>query len=68
MDRKRYLELCPKNSISPNSVIVFYGGGQYFPLSLEIWFNGHGETRNTAKMMDFVSKTTLYADVKDVSE
>lgn len=68
MDRKRYLELCQKNSIDTNSIVVFYEKHRYHPLGLKIWFNGNGETKNTAEMVDCVSKTKLYADVKDVSE
>lgn len=68
MERKRYLELCRDNSINPNSVIVLYQNGKYHPLCLKIWFNGNGETKNTAEMVDCVSRTKLYADVKDVSE
>lgn len=68
MDRKRYLELCRDNSIEPNSVIVLYQNGKYYPLGLKIWFNGNGETKNTAEMVDCVSQTKLYANVKDVSE
>ena len=68
MERKRYLELCQKNVVEPNSVNVIYQSGKYYPLCLKIWFNGNGETKNTAEMIDCVSRTKLYADVKDVSE
>lgn len=68
MDRKRYLELCQINSVNPNSVIVFYQNAKYHPLALKIWFNGNGGTKNTAEMVDCLSRTKLYADVKDVSE
>ena len=68
VERKRYLELCRDNSINPNSVIALYQGGKYYPLCLKIWFNGNGEAKNTAEMIDCVSRTKLYADVKDLSE
>ena len=68
MERKRYLELCQRNAVSPDSVNVIYQGCKYYPIALKIWFNGKGETKNTAEMVDCVSKTKLYANVKDVSE
>jgi hypothetical protein len=68
IERKRYLELCRKNSVSPNSVNLIYQGSKYYPLALKIWFDGNGKTRNTAEMVDCVSRTKLYCDVKDVSE
>lgn len=68
MDRKRYLELCQKNAVEPNCVNVIYQSGKYFPLALKVWFDGNGVTKNTAEMVDCVSRTKLYCDVGDVSE
>lgn len=68
LDRKRYLELCQRNAVDPNSVNVIYQNAKYYPLALKIWFNGNGETKNTAEMVDCVARSKMYCDVKDVSE
>lgn len=68
MERNRYLELCKKNSLDPNSVILTYRGFKYYPLGLKVWFDGQGNTKNTAEMVGCYSRTKLYADVKDVNE
>ena len=68
MERKHYLELCQKNAVNPDGVNVIYEGHKYYPLSLKIWFNWKGETKNTAEMLDCNSRSKLYCDVKDVSE
>lgn len=69
MDRKKYLELCQKNAVQPNSVILIYQGGRYYPLALKIWFNGNGETNNTAEMVDCsASRSKIYCDIRDVCE
>jgi hypothetical protein len=68
IERKRYLELCQMNSVYPKSVVVLFNNGKYHPLALKIWFNGDGATKNTAEMMDAVSHTKLYCDIKDICE
>lgn len=68
MDRSRYLELCQRNAVDTNSVNLIYQSGKYYPLALKIWFNGNGETKNTAEMVDCISRSKLYCDVRDVSE
>lgn len=68
MERKRYLELCQANSAKPNSVIVYYEDGQYYPVSLRIWFNKKGEIRNTAEIKDYVASAVLHVDITKLSE
>lgn len=68
MERRRFLELCQRNAIDPDSVNVIYQGCKYHPIALKIWFNSKGEAKNTAEMIDCTSRTKLYADVKDVLE
>lgn len=51
MDRKRYLELCQRNAVEPNSVNVIYQSGKYYPLALKIWVDGNGKTKTQRKWL-----------------
>ena len=68
MERKRYLELCQRNAIYPKSVIVEYNGGDYYPVSLMIWFNSSGETQNTAKLIDKNCHSETHCRLSEVKE
>lgn len=68
MERKKYLDLCQKNSVYPESETIIYQGGSYYPLALKIWFDKDGVVKNTAEVVDCISKTKLYCDIKDISE
>ena len=50
IDRKRYLEMCQKNAVYRDAVKVYYNGSAFYPVSLEIWFDGFGATHNSAVM------------------
>ena len=68
MDRKQYLELCQKNAVYPNSVFLLYDGIKYYPLALKVWFDGRGETKNTAVMVECASMSRLHCDLRDVDK
>lgn len=57
-----------KNSVYPESETINYQGGSYYPLALKIWFDKDGLAKNTAEVVDCISKTKLYCDIKDISE
>ena len=68
MERNRFLQLCQKEAVEPKSVIVYYDGAKYYPENLTIWFNGKGETQNTARLVSVVGCSMVCARVSDVEE
>lgn len=68
IDRKRYFELCQKNSVVPNSVNVIYQGGEYYPQALKIWFNSQGKTMNTAVLIDVNLNSITNCSLEDIEE
>lgn len=69
MERKKYLQLCQKNAISPKSVKVLYDGLEYFPEAYQMDFNEKGETQNTAILKDIKANSSLiYVNLKKVED
>jgi hypothetical protein len=68
MERKRFLELCRENAVRENSVKVIANDIKYHPVSLNIWFNDKGETRNSAVLHDIKANCVVYCDIVELSE
>ena len=68
IDRKRFLELCQKNAINPNSAKVIYRNAEYYPIELTISFNSKGETNNSAILKDANSNSYVRAKIEAVKE
>ena len=68
MERKRYLELCQKNSVYKNSVVVFVGGVEYYPQKIQVWFDEKGTTQNTAVLLDKNENSIILSKLESVSE
>jgi hypothetical protein len=66
MDRKKYLELCQKNSVYPNSEKVNYKGAEYYPKALKVWFDNKGIPQNTAVIEDVNSNSVTYCKLSEV--
>ena len=48
MDRGTYLRICQKNAVNKKKIAVSVDGTPYIADRLEIWFDGNGNTQNTA--------------------
>lgn len=66
IDRKKYLELCQKNAVFKNSIKVKYKGFDYYPMSLEIWFDNKGTTQNSAVLEEINSRSVTYCKLSEV--
>lgn len=68
MERKRYLELCQKNSVYEKSVLVLYDGIEYYPKKIQVWFDNKGKTKNTAILLGKNLNTIVEASLERVGE
>ena len=68
MERKRYLELCQKNAVYKNSVVVLFECKEYYPQKIQVWFDEKGETKNTAVILDKNLNSVVYANLESVVE
>jgi hypothetical protein len=68
IERKRYLELCQKNAVYKDAAKVYYNGSAFYPISLEIWFDGFGATHNSAIMKNENSNCTTKCRIEDIVE
>lgn len=68
IERKRYLELCQKNAVFPNSVIVYYKGGKCYPISFLMWFDEKGRAQNSAILHSIYSRTHTQVKLSEVCE
>lgn len=68
IDRKRYLEICQKNAVYRDAQKVIYNGMVFYPVSLEIWFDGFGATQNTAIMRNEKSNCITKCRIEDIME
>ena len=66
MDRKNYLEICQRNSVSEDKVTVEYNSLRYIPTGLLLWFNNSGETKNTAVLKSMIAPSYLHCDLENV--
>ena len=68
MERKRYLELCQKNSVYKNSVVVLVGNIEYYPQKIQVWFDEKGKTKNTAVLLDKNLNSVVFENLESVVE
>lgn len=68
IERKRYLELCQKNAVYPDSVIVYYKGSKYYPISYLMWFDEKGRAQNSAILHSVSSRTHTQVKLLEVCE
>ena len=68
MERKRFLELCQKNSVYEKSVLVLYDGCEYYPKKIQVWFDKKGKTKNTAILLDKNLNCVVEANLEKVDE
>lgn len=68
VERKRYLELCQKNSVYEKSVLVLHDGTEYYPQKIQVWFDKKGKTKNTAILLDKKSNSVVHCRVEEVFE
>lgn len=68
MERKRYLELCQKNSVYKNSVVVLVGDVEYYPQKIQVWFDEKGKTKNTAILLDKNKNSILCEKLENVRD
>ena len=69
MERKRYLELCQRNAVTPETKKVLLDGTKYYPDRIEVWFDGSGKTINTAVLKDTKAKRCVVkANLERVEE
>ncbi len=68
IERKRYIELCQKNAVYHNSVIVYYQGVKYYPISYLMWFDKKGNVQNTAILHSIKSRSYMQVKLLDVWE
>lgn len=78
IDRKIYLEMCQRVAMLPNGTLgikknipdnlkVVYDGVVYYPLSLEISFNGDGEVINTAILHSLTANSVVDRNLLSIS-
>ena len=66
IERKKFLELCQRNAVYPDSVeVAFHDLPNVFynPISLNIWFDKKGVARNTAVIKQVGTQSVIYADL-----
>lgn len=66
IERKKFLELCQRNAVYPDSVEVAFRDLPnvfYNPISLNIWFDKKGVARNTAVIKQVGTQSVIYADL-----
>ena len=68
MERNRYLQLCQKEAVYPNTIEVEVDSIRYRPEHLIIWFDKQGKTQNTAKLIEIKSLSVRYEKVEKVNE
>lgn len=68
IERKKYLEMCQKNAIYPNSIKVRAAQAEYFPQKLVIWFDKDGKTKNTCRMLDINARSVIELDIGEIEE
>lgn len=64
--RNKYLELCQKNAIYQDGVVVKHRDIKYYPLALKLWFDSTGETQNTAILQDTNAKSIVEGKLSEV--
>ena len=68
IERKRYIELCQKNAVYPDSVIVYYKGGKYYAISYLMWFDEKGKVQNSAILHSALSRIHTQVKLLEVWE
>ena len=68
IERRKYLEMCQRNSVEPNSVTVSYNGVRYFPFGYEMRFDEKGNTKNIAVIKSMKANSVIYARLDSISE
>jgi hypothetical protein len=68
MERKRYLEICQRNAVNGDSVLVSWKGIRYYPRKLFVWFDKNGRTMNTAQMVALIGDSAIEARLEELEE
>lgn len=68
IDRKKYIEMCQRNSVSPKSEVVLYNGARYYPVFYKMWFDDRGQIKNVAHLMDEKANSRIEVLLSDIEE
>lgn len=77
MDRKKYLEMCREVAMLgggmegvkqgvPGSLLVTYGGKEYYPVKYELGFSKDGTVTHTAVIHDLAANAWFYVPLDKV--
>ena len=77
MERNDYLKLAQRANMlprgardfrpnCPDELRVIFAGGEYYPLSLRIWFMPDGTPKHSAELVDCKSATMVTAPLEKV--
>ena len=77
MERNDYLTLAQRANMlpkgardfrpnCPDELRVIFAGGEYYPLSLRIWFMPDGSPKHSAELVDCKSATMVTAPLHEV--
>ena len=68
MDRKHYLELCQRNAVQPNSVVVWFDGIGYYPIEYRLGFDSEGKSVHRAVLHDMKANSIINCSLEGVKE